>query len=99
VLSRYLQLSRRSGAPVEPVARTAGVTLVQAVAETAAVLATALVVYLSVNAVTHPVTLRLQLTHLWPWPSEGTVRVIALAICLVAVASSRYLRATANRSS
>jgi hypothetical protein len=97
VLSRYLQLSRRTDAPAQPVARSAGVLAMQAVAETAAVLATALVVYLSINAVTHPATLRLQLTHLWPWPSEGTVRVIALAICLTAVATSRYLRATAGR--
>jgi hypothetical protein len=101
VLSRYLQLRRRGEAPAkpvaEPVARSAGVSLVQAVAETAAVLGTALVIYLSLNAVTHPVTLRLQLTHLWPWPSEGTVRVIGLGICLAAVATSRYLRASGNR--
>jgi hypothetical protein len=94
VASRYLQLGRRNGAPAQPVPRVAGVLAVQAVAETAAVLATALVVYLSINAVTHPATLRLQLTHLWPWPSEGTVRVIALGVCLAAVATSRYLRAT-----
>ena len=68
---------------------------VQAIAETAAFLSTAMVIYLSFNAITHPYTLRLQLTHLWPWPSEGTVRVIGLGICLVAVATSRYLRATA----
>jgi hypothetical protein len=98
VLSRYLQLSRRRGGPVEPDGRPAGALAVQAVAETAAVLATALVVYLSINAVTHPVTLRLQLTHLWPWPSEGTVRVIALAICLAGVATSRYLRATSRHN-
>jgi hypothetical protein len=94
VLSRYLQLSRRTDAPAQPVARPVGVLAIQAVAETAAVLATALVVYLSLNAVTHPITLRLQLTHLWPWPSEGTVRVIALGVCLTAVAASRYLRST-----
>lgn len=51
--------------------------------------------YLSPNAVTHPYTLRLQQTHLLPWPSEGTVRVIALGICLAGVATSRYLRACA----
>jgi len=99
LVSRYLQLERRDGAPEDPVARSAGVLAVQATAETAAVLATALVVYLSVNAVTHPVTLRLPITHLWPWPSEGTVRVIGLAICLAAVATSRYLRASATRPS
>jgi hypothetical protein len=96
VVSRYLELRRRGDPPAEPVARAAGVLAVQAMAETAAVLATCLVVYLSLNAVTHPVTLRLQLTHLWPWPSEGTVRVIGLGICMAAVATRRYLRATAS---
>jgi hypothetical protein len=101
-VSRYLQLTRRGGAPAEPVARPAaprpaGALAMQAIAETAAVLGTGLVIYLSLNAVTHPYTLRLQLTHLWPWPSEGTVRVIALGVCLAAVATSRYLRAAANQ--
>jgi hypothetical protein len=97
-VSKYLQLRRRSnGMPTQSAPRAADVLAVQAMAETAVVLGTALVAYLSVNAVTHPETLRLQLTHLWPWPSEGTVRVIGLGICLVAVAISRYLRATANR--
>jgi hypothetical protein len=73
--------------------------MVQAMAETAAVLFTGVVIYLSFNAVTHPVTLGLQLTHLLPGPSEGTTRVLALAICLVAVATSRYLRASAPRQS
>jgi hypothetical protein len=99
VVSKYLQLGRRSDAPPQPVTRPAGVLAVQAMAETAAVLGTALVVYLSLNAVTHPYTLRLQLTHLWPWPSEGTVRVIGLGICLASVATRRYLRATASRPS
>ena len=98
-VSRYLQLRRRSDAPAEPMTRTAGVLAVQAMAETAAVLATGMVIYLSLNAFTHPITLRLQLTHLWPWPSEGTVRVIGLGICLVSVATTRYLRATASRPS
>jgi hypothetical protein len=101
VVSKYLQLRRRNGAPARPVAqpaaRPAGVLAVQAVAETAALLGTGLVIYLSLNAVTHPWTLRIQLSHLVPWPSEGTVRVIALGICLVAVATSRYLRATVTR--
>jgi hypothetical protein len=98
VISRYLQLGRRNGAPVERAARLRPprVLAVQAVAEVAAFLGTALVIYLSVNEAMHPWTLRIQLTHLLPWPSEGTVRVIALAICLVAVPVSRYLRATAT---
>jgi hypothetical protein len=100
-VSRYLQLGRRNGAPVQPAARTVvrpgGVLAVQAMAETAAFLATGMVIYLSFNSWTHPATLYLQLTHLWPWPSEGTVRVIGLAVCLVCVPASRYLRATARR--
>ena len=99
VVSKYLQLRRRDRTPTQPVPQPAGVLAVQAIAETAVVLSTALVVYLSLNAFTHPITLRLQLTHLWPWPSEGTVRVIGLGICLAAVATSRYLRATASRPS
>jgi hypothetical protein len=97
--SRYLQLRRRSSAPAEAVAHGPGVLAVQAVAETGAVLGTALVIYLSLNAVTHPVTLGIKLTHLWPWPSEGTVRVIGLGICLAGVAVSRYLRAGNGRGS
>jgi hypothetical protein len=101
-VSQYLRLRRRNEAaaspvPPRPVVRPAGVLAVQAMADTAIVLATGLVIYLSLNAVTHPITLTLQLTHLWPWPSEGTVRVIGLGICLVAVATRRYLRATANQ--
>jgi hypothetical protein len=103
VVSKYLELSRRNGTPAQsaarPATRPAGVLLVQAMAETGVVLGTGLVIYLSLNAVTHPVTLGMQLTHLWPWPSEGTVRVIGLGICLVSVAIRRYLRATANRPS
>jgi hypothetical protein len=99
VASRYLQLRRRSSPPAEAVAHGPGVLAVQAVAETGAVLGTALVIYLSLNAVTHPVTLGIKLTHLWPWPSEGTVRVIGLGICLAGVATSRYLRAGNGRGS
>jgi len=95
VVSKYLQLQRRQGPAAEPAPTRVGrVNLLQAVAETAAFLATGVVIYLSLNAVTHPFTLRLQLTHLWPWPSEGTVRVIALGFCLAGVAVTRYLRAT-----
>jgi len=96
-ISKYLQLRRRSGAPAQLMARSSRVLAVQAVADTAVFLGTGLVIYLSLNAVTHPETLRLQLTHLAPWPSEGTVRVIALGICLVGVAIRRYLQATAGR--
>jgi hypothetical protein len=98
VVSKYLRLRRiRAGAIAQhPVSRPGYAQAVQAVSETAAVLATALVAYLSLNVVTHSVTLRLQLTHLWPWPSEGTVRVIALGICVASMAATRYLRSVAS---
>jgi len=99
-VSKYLELRRRASigdAQVKPVSRPAGVLAVQAIAEAAVVCATGLVIYLSLNAIVHPWTLPLQLTHLSPWPSEGTVRVIGLAVCLAAVATRRYLRATASR--
>jgi hypothetical protein len=97
-ISRYLQLTRRNGAPAHavPVVRPAGVLAVQAAADTALFLSTALVIYLSCNAFMHPWTLQIHLTHLLSWPSEGTVRVIALGICLVSAATRRYLRATAT---
>jgi hypothetical protein len=99
-ISRYLELRRRNdrgGSPARPAARPAGVLALQAVADIAAVCATGMVLYLSLNAVTHTWTLSLQLTHLAPRPTEGTVRVIGLAVCWAAVATRRYLRATATR--
>ena len=60
-VSRYLELRRRDdrgATPVKPVARAAGVHAVQGLAEAAAVCATGLVIYLSLNAVVHPWTLR-----------------------------------------
>lgn len=99
-LSRYLELRRRGergDTPARQVARPAGVLAVQAVAEAAVVCATGLVIYLSLNAVVHPWSLPKQLTHLWPWPSEGTARVFGLAVCWAAVATRRYLRASATR--
>jgi hypothetical protein len=93
VVSRYLRLRRGAAAQQRHSAsRPAGILAWQAVAETTVLLATATFAYLSFNAVTHYSTLRVELTHLWPWPSEGTVRVIALGICAVSVAATRYLR-------
>ena len=99
VTSRYLELARRNGLPATavPAVRPPRVLAALAVADIAALLATAMVIYLSFNAFTHPVTLNIQLTHLLPWPSEGTVRVLALGVCVVSVTVRRYLRATANR--
>jgi len=93
-VSRYLLLRRGGGAAERRLSagRPAWVAAAQAVAETATLLATAAFAYLSLNTVTHYYTLRIELTHLLPWPSEGTVRVIALGICAVSVAATRYLR-------
>jgi hypothetical protein len=96
-VSRYLRLRRgAAGQQRHPASRPAAILAWQAVAETAALLATATFAYLSVNAVTHYSTLSIELTHLWPWPSEGTVRVIALGICAVSVAATRYLRSSSR---
>jgi hypothetical protein len=94
VASKYLRLRRLaagSGAPVRNPGPSTWLTV--AVAETAGILAAGLVVYLSVNAVTHPQTLELQATHFAQWPTEGTLRVIALAVLAVSVAVRRYTRA------
>jgi hypothetical protein len=99
-VSRYLELRRRGDrgdTQVKPVSRSAGVHAVQAVADAAVVCATGLVIYLSLNAITHPWSLPVQLSHLWPWPSEGTARMTGLAACWIAVATRHYLRATATR--
>ena len=93
--SEYLRLRRRREAVPGPPPGPPGpaATLVLAVAETVAVLATGLFVYLSFNAITHPGSLVLHITHLLPWPAEGTVRVEALLLCACSAALWRYLRA------
>ena len=65
--------------------------LLLSASETSALLCSGLVAYLSVNAVTHPATLRLQATHLLSWPAEGTLRVMALLLAAASVAVLRYL--------
>ena len=56
-------------------------------------MATGLVVYLSANTVTHPMTAGIQATHWLSWPTEGTLRVIVLGLCLGSVTALRYLLA------
>jgi hypothetical protein len=92
--SEYLRLRRRRLAASAASAASAGegVLLAMAAAETVAVLATGLFSYLSVNAVTHHYTLQLQATHLLSWPTEGTLRVVALLLCIVSFGVVRYLR-------
>lgn len=96
VSSEYLRLRRRAvGRAVvgrlladRPVA-----LLTVAVAEMVAVLSTGLVGYISTNAITHPETLLMRTTHLAPWPTEGTLRMLALVGCAASVAVLRYLLA------
>jgi hypothetical protein len=103
--SEYLRLRRRrsaasagavppaaSAGAVPPTAPGGAVLLAMAAAETVAVLATGLFGYLSVNTVTHPATQQIQATHLLSWPTEGTLRVAALLLCIVSFGMVRYLR-------
>jgi hypothetical protein len=85
--------SQRPGAAVRRVPGLSGrcPLFLLSASETAALLCTGLVAYLSVNAVTHPGTLRRQATHLLSWPAEGTLRVAALLLAAASVAVLRYL--------
>ena len=85
-------LSPASAGAVPPPSAGEAVLLAMAAAETVAVLATGLFGYLSVNAVTHHFTLQIQATHLLSWPTEGTLRVAALLLCIVSFGVVRYLR-------
>jgi hypothetical protein len=92
--SEYLRLRRRRDAAVRPdrvLAARMAKPLALAMSETVALLATGLVGYLSVNAVTHPATLERHATHLAAWPTEGTLRVAALLLCACSVTVLRYL--------
>jgi hypothetical protein len=61
------------------------------VAAAVLLLSIGLVVYLSVNGVTHPATLAVQATHLASWPDEGTLRVIGLATAALAAGWLRWI--------
>jgi hypothetical protein len=93
-VSEYLRLRRRAGRIARPGQPHSGSAhwAALAVAETVVVMSTGLVVYLSVNAVTHPATLAIQATHFARWPTEGTLRVLALAGCAVSLGLWRYLQ-------
>ena len=90
--SEYLRLRRRREAAACPPPERPAMLLLAA-AETVAILATGLFIYLSFNAITHPGSLPLHITHLLPWPAEGTVRVEALLLCTCSAGAWRYLRA------
>jgi len=92
--SEYLRLGRRKREGPCPAPDGTGDRPVRlaalSVAETVALLSTVLVAYLSVNVVTHPATLAIQATHLAPWPTEGTLRVMALVACVCSVSVMRW---------
>jgi hypothetical protein len=102
VASEYLRLRRRQDVGINRAAassckakeRVMGGTATSfwlAVSETVIVMATGLFGYLSLNAVTHPATLQLHVTHLLSGPAEGTLRVMALVLCVCSVTVLRYL--------
>jgi hypothetical protein len=100
--SEFLRLSRRqAGTAAAPDSSAPGerwpALAALAAAETVAILATGLVVYLSVNTVSHPASLNMQATHLAPWPTEGTLRVIALVLCVCSASQVRAARVRAGR--
>lgn len=101
--TEYLRLSRHAApcrnAPGPPTvwaarnaARCKAHMISQAVAETVAIMATGLFGYLSVNQVTHPWSVQLRATHLVSWPTEGTLRMVALLLSVCAVTVLRYLK-------
>ncbi|MHB1597000.1 MAG: hypothetical protein ACYCO9_11840 [Streptosporangiaceae bacterium] len=87
-VSEYLRRLRGRGTSGGPECGR-GVTLAVTLAWTTATLGAALVVYLSVNAVTHPITMGMAATHVLPWPTEGTLRVVALLGASLGVAAQR----------
>jgi hypothetical protein len=72
--------------------------LLLATSEAVIILATGLMCYLSLNTITHPGSLQIQATHLLQWPTESTLRIIALVLCVCSVAIFRYIRPLASRS-
>ena len=103
--SEYLRLERRQDERHGPAKAPSSATIADvksrkapvifmllAASETVTILGTGLVSYLSLNAITHPETLQIHVTHLLPWPAEGTLRIAALVLCVCSVALFRYLR-------
>lgn len=108
--SEYLRLRRRHEGRCREMASSSVATtdkrtgnapvlfLLLAASEAVIVLATGLVCYLSLNTITHPESLKIHVTHLLPWPTESTLRIVALLLCVCSVAIFRYLRPLASRS-
>ena len=94
-LSETLRVCRRRrAAPVEvgervPISPLAAMATGVAVATLVGGIG--LVIYLSVNGLTHPATLAIHATHFATWPTEGTLRVIALAVTVLSAAWLRLV--------
>ncbi|MGO9333419.1 MAG: hypothetical protein ACLQCU_05090 [Acidimicrobiales bacterium] len=88
-VSEILRVSRRrTGAPsagARQVPMSSVGVVATGLAAAGLVAGIGLVVYLSVNTVTHPATLAMRATHFASWPTEGTLRVLALAVAALAL--------------
>jgi hypothetical protein len=99
--SEFLRLTRAARPRSESLGREARplALVALATARSVTVAGSVLVTYLSVNAVTHPQTLGLPATHLLSWPTESTLRVVALLLTALAVAVARTLRINSGNTS
>lgn len=98
--SEFLRIRRRQFIILTPgESPTVGLmsTAALAISRAIGLLATGLVIYLSLNTVTHPATLDMQATHLALWPTEGTLRVTALLLCVFCATILRFLNAEQRR--
>jgi hypothetical protein len=93
-ISGYLRRSDAVTRRSSPAGRAPGTIslLISVVARSLAAAGTALVVYISINAVTHPFTLGRPATHLLSWPTEGALRAVSLVVVAFAVAIDKALR-------
>jgi hypothetical protein len=93
VQSEYLRVSRGARSERKGLGDPKTITILTLVtARVCAVAGSVLVAYLSINEVTHPQTLALTATHLLAWPTEATLRVVALVVTACAVAVARVQR-------
>lgn len=95
ICTEYLRLRRRQASVARadsPTGNSPAISMLLAVSKTVTVLGAGLVTYLSFNTITHPWSQQLQVSHLLPWPSEGTLRVAALVLCVCSVTIYRYVR-------
>jgi hypothetical protein len=92
-VSETMRVVRRSTAEARPDPKTEpaplGALLATGIAVSVLVVSVGLVVYLSVNAVTHPESLSIRATHFISFPTEGTLRMLAL---VGVAASAGWLR-------